>query len=160
MINVWMALLEWKRSIKKTSKHKETKIMLLSVLLDEILLAVLPALIVGVGVTRTECASSFPPLDRARELKHKQAEPLEAVWLTRGAHQSAPWEDPAQSCTQLCYAAIPEHKGKRFCHYQVTSLFTRITDAATDVAAPGCWSWGQLCYASPERNRVGKGKTG
>lgn len=53
--------------------------MLLSVLLDEILLAVLPALIVGVGVTRTECASSFLPLDRARELKHKQAEPLEAV---------------------------------------------------------------------------------
>lgn len=65
------------------------------------IIAVLPVLIVGVGVTRTECASSFPPLDQAREPKHKKAGPLKAVWLTRGAHQPAPGEDPAQSCTQL-----------------------------------------------------------
>lgn len=38
-----------------------------------------PALIVGLGVTRTGCASSFPPLQRARELRHEQAEALEAV---------------------------------------------------------------------------------
>lgn len=140
-------------------KTKETKITLANVLLDETLLAALPALIVRLGVTRTGCASSFPPPQRTRELKHKQAESLKAVWLIRGAHQPSHRGDSARSCTQLCYAAIPEHKGKRRCHQQVTSLSTRITDAATGLSAPGCWCWGQPCCASPERNWVGKEKT-
>lgn len=74
----------------------------------------------------------------------------QAGWISRGCVTN-PWSPPARpqrrpspSCTQLCYAAIPEHKGKRRCHQQVTSLSTRITDAAAGVSALGCWCWAFL----------------
>lgn len=53
--------------------------MLLNGLLDEILFAVLQALLVGVGITRAGCACSSFPHHRASELKSNQTEPFEAA---------------------------------------------------------------------------------
>lgn len=54
--------------------------MIISGLLDEVLFAVLQALLAGVGITRTGCASSSSsPHHRATRLKSNQSEPLEAV---------------------------------------------------------------------------------
>lgn len=81
----------------KPRTKKETKTMLLNGLLDEILSAVLQSLVVGVGVTRTGCASSSSsPRHRATELKSNQTELFEAVWLIHEVHQTAPQKRPTQ----------------------------------------------------------------
>lgn len=53
-------------------------------------------LLVGAGITRTGCASSFSPDHGATELKSNQTEPFQAVWPICEVHQTAPQRTPTQ----------------------------------------------------------------
>lgn len=126
-------------------ENKETKITLINVLLDETVLAALSALIVGVGVSRTGCAFSFPPLQRAREFKHKQAESLEAMWQIRGAHQPGHRGDPAQAAHSFVTLPFPSTKesdaaiSKSPAYLQ--ELQTQLPVCLLRAAGAGLFSW-------------------
>lgn len=142
-------------------KHKETKITLLNVLRDEMLLAALPAMIVGVGVPRTGCASSFPPLQRVRELKTR------AGW-TSGGCVTDPWSHqpaPRRRASPKLHAALFRcHSGAQrkatlpSASHQLIYKNYRCSYRRVCSELPGlgaallCLSW--------KKNLVGKGKTG